>query len=210
LKNNGNILAVLFDFGGVLAEEGFINGLMAIARAQGLKGDEVVHAAFDAIYVSGYVLGKAPERVFWAELRAKTGITGADKDLRHEIFSRFILRDWMLHLAKKLKAMNITVGILSDQTDILDQLNAQFDFFKGFDYVFNSYHLGKGKRDISLFDDVAEILKTVPPNILFVDDSQENVERARQKEWKAIHYRDRPSFQQEFHGFFPSIGMGDL
>jgi putative hydrolase of the HAD superfamily len=30
------IKAVLFDFGGVLAEEGFRNGLQALAREQGL------------------------------------------------------------------------------------------------------------------------------------------------------------------------------
>ena len=210
VKRNGNIHAVLFDFGGVIAEEGFKNGLIIIAKANGLQEDEVVQAAFDAMYTSGYALGKAPEKTFWAELKTKTGIRGTDEELRYEIYSRFVVRDWMMKLVRNLKSGNITVGILSDQTDMLDQLNEQFDFFKAFDYVFNSYHMGKGKRDISLFDDVATALNTDPPHILFVDDSPGHVERARQKGWMAIHYLDRTSFQQEFKKFFPSIPVGDV
>ena len=103
----------------------------------------------------------------------------------------------MIDLVKRLKSKNLTVGILSDQTDMLDSLNARFDFFKWFDHVFNSYHVGKGKRDISLFDDVARVLKTPPNRILFIDDDPGHVERARQKDWHAILYVNRESFHME-------------
>jgi len=114
-----------------------------------------------------------------------------------ELISRFFLRDWTIDLVKKLKSENIIVGILSDQTDMLDKLNARFDFFKWFDHVFNSYHMGKGKRDISLFDDIAGFLKTSSNRILFIDDDPGNVERARQKGWKSILYVDADSFHRD-------------
>ena len=188
IKGNHRIDVVLFDFGGVIAEEGFKQGLTAIARANGLDENEFVQAAFDTIYASGYVLGKSPQKAFWTLLKEKTGIIGDDVDLMAEIFSRFVLRDWMIELVKKLKSNNIIVGILSDQTDMLDRLNEQFDFFRWFDHVFNSYHLGKGKRDISLFDDVARLLKTEPDKILFIDDDPRHVDRAWQRGWKAIRF----------------------
>jgi putative hydrolase of the HAD superfamily len=189
---------VLFDFGGVLADEGWKKGFTAIAEANGLNSDDVLKIASDTVYETGYILGKGSESSFLNAMRERTGIKGGDDaSLRHEIVSRFILRDCMIDLVKKLKSENLTVGILSDQTDMLDKLDARFDFFKWFNHVFNSYHMGKGKRDASLFDDIAGLLKTPPDRILFIDDDQGNVERARQKGWRAILYTDRESFQLE-------------
>ena len=194
---------VLFDFGGVLAEEGWKNGFKRIAEAAGLDGDTVVAAASDAVYQTGYILGKGAEAEFWKALKAGTGLTGDEAAMRRDIFSRFVLREWMIDLVKKLKAQNLVVGILSDQIDMLDQLDAKYDFFKCFDHVFNSYHIGKGKRDATLFDDIAGLLKTTPERILFIDDHPGYVERARQKGWNAILYTDAESFRMEMAGWLP-------
>jgi HAD superfamily hydrolase (TIGR01509 family) len=202
ILKNPTIDVVLFDFGGVLADEGWKKGFTVIAEANGLDADNVIQVAAGTVYETGYILGKGSEGSFWNAMREKTGIQGDDASLKHEILSRFILRDWMIDLVKKLKAENLIVGILSDQTDILDKLNARFDFFKWFDYVFNSYHLGKGKWDISLFDDIAGLLKTPPDRILFIDDDTGNVERARQKGWKAILYTNAEALRLEMDKAF--------
>jgi FMN phosphatase YigB (HAD superfamily) len=197
IKEDRKIDVVLFDFGGVIAEEGWKEGLKVIAKANGLDESRFLQDAIDTVYATGHVLGKAPESLFWNALREKTGIKETDAQLMKEIFSRFLIRDWMIDLAKKLKAQKITVGILSDQTDMLDKLNQRYDFFRWFDHVFNSYHLGKGKRDPSLFDDVARVLRKSPGRILFIDDDPGHVDRARKKGWKAIRYVDRDSFLKE-------------
>ena len=199
---NSTIEVVLFDFGGVLSEEGWKKGLRVIAGANGLDIDNLIQTAADTIYETGYITGKASESDFWNTLRRKTGIKGDNTLLTHELMSRFVLNDRMIDLVKKLKSKNLTVGILSDQTDWLDKLNARFDFFKYFDNVFNSYHLGKGKRDISLFDDIAGFLKTPPDRILFIDDDSGNTERARQKGWKAILYVNANLFRLEMDKIF--------
>jgi len=194
MRENGQIEVVLFDFGGVIAEEGWKAGLKAVAEANGLDEARFLEAATDAIYATGYLLGKADEGSFWNALREKTGIREEDATLTNEIFDRFLLRSWMIDLVKRLKAKQVTVGILSDQTDMLDRLNRRYDFFKWFDYVFNSYHIGKGKRHISLFDDIARTLGKSPDRILFVDDDPGHLDRARKKGWKTILYVDRDSF----------------
>jgi putative hydrolase of the HAD superfamily len=202
-RSDMNIDAVLFDFGGVIAEEGFKQGLAAIAQAHGLDESTFIHVAYDTIYSTGYVLGKVSENTFWNTLRQKTGVTGDDASLNNEIFSRFIVRDWMIDLVKKLKTSDITVGILSDQTDMLDKLDKKYDFFRFFDYVFNSYHMGKGKRDPSLFDDIVHTLKTEPHRVLFIDDDPGNVERAKKKGWQGIQYIDRERFQKDIEEILP-------
>lgn len=113
----------------------------------------------------------------------------------------------MIDLVKRLKSEKLTVGILSDQTDMLDALNTRYDFFHWFDHVFNSYHVGKGKRDASLFDDIAKLLKTSPRRILFIDDDPGHVERARKKGWNAILYKDRDSFQKEIASHLSTNGI---
>jgi putative hydrolase of the HAD superfamily len=204
-RETGGIEAVLFDFGGVLSEEGFKNGLRAIARLSGLDEETFVRTANDVIHACGYVIGKVSESAYWELLRGTTGIRGDDQYLRNEILSRFRLREWMIDTVIKLKAHKFRVGILSDQTNWLDELDARDNFFREFDYVFNSYHMGKSKKDQTQFEDVARMLKIEIHKILFIDDDPGNCERAKQAGLKVIHYRDREQFLHEIAGYFPGI-----
>ena len=92
----------------------------------------------------------------------------------------------MLALIRALRRQRYITAILSDQTDWLDQLDSEFHFFQSFDKVYSSYHLGKGKRDPSIFDDVLSDLDCTPQQVLFVDDDPGNVERARSRGLKGL------------------------
>jgi putative hydrolase of the HAD superfamily len=52
------IKAVIFDFGGVLAEKGFRKGLKAIGIQNGLNPDSFFMTAAELIYQTGYVTGR--------------------------------------------------------------------------------------------------------------------------------------------------------
>lgn len=194
---NHSIKAVLFDFGGVLAEEGFHNGLVAMAREQGLDVDSMPAAAMHAVYDSGFVLGRGAAADFWALLRERTGLEGEDEALTKRILDGFVIRPWMIELVRRLRVQGYITGILSDQTDWLDRLDEKYRFSEAFDHIFNSYYLGKGKQDPSLFTDIAAVLALPPSTILFVDDNAENVARARAAGLQAILYVDRESFTAE-------------
>jgi len=205
LEQKSGVEVVLFDFGGVLSEEGFKNGLKAIAKANGLDEEAFVRTANDVIHACGYVVGKATEAAYWKLLRETTGIRGDDSLLRNEILSRFSMREWMIDTVKKLKAINVPVGILSDQTNWLDELDGRDNFFRLFDYVFNSYHMGTSKRDVGHFIDVVRMLKTEAEKILFVDDDPGNCERAKQAGLGVIQYIDRGQFLAEIAEHFPEL-----
>jgi putative hydrolase of the HAD superfamily len=172
------IRAVLFDYGGVLAEEGFREGLISIARQQGLDPEAFYQTAQDAVYDSGFVSGKGNEADFWRYMREHFSLQGNDATLTTEIMQRFVLRLPMVALVRDLHRRGVLVGILSDQTVWLDQLDQRDRFYREFDRLFISYRLGKGKRDASLFDDVAADLGLSPSRIVFIDDNQGNVKRA--------------------------------
>ena len=96
--------AVLFDFGGVLADEGFYQGLLAIGRGQGLDPELFFRTADRLIYETGYLVGQASEEAYWRALRKETGIRGSDSEFRAEILTRFVMRPAMLMHVDRLRA----------------------------------------------------------------------------------------------------------
>jgi len=191
---------ILFDFGGVLAEEGFVNGLKAMAVMNGLDPDTMVKTGFQTVHDTGFVVGRADEATFWHEIRRRTGIRQDDTTLRQEMLSRFVLRTWMFEIIRDIRSHGVQVGILSDQTLWLEELDDRFDFFRWFDHVFSSYHMGKSKRDPSIFDDIAGTLNLKPGGILFIDDHEGNCKRARSRALKTILYVDEEQFLRELKG----------
>lgn len=181
---------ILFDYGGVVAEEGFVDTFAALSEHYGRPRDELPKLALDAVYDSGYVTGQADEAQFWNLLRRRFPFNEPDSELSTEILRRFRLRQPMLKLVDRLHELGFRTAMLSDQTDWLDTLDKRDNLFIHFDRVFNSYRLGKGKRDPSLFDEVIEALSITPAQAIFVDDNQENVRRAQSRGLLAVHYED--------------------
>ena len=180
------IRAVLFDFGGVLAEEGFRAGLHTIARLNGLDPESVHRKGIDVVYESGYVTGSAKETDFWKLMRSRFHFNEADTVLTDIILDRFTLRPEMIDLVRDLRGHGLTCAILSDQTDWLDRLDQRDDFYREFDRVYCSYRLGKSKREATLFDDVVADLGVRPAEAVFLDDDPGNAERARSRGLKAL------------------------
>ena len=193
----GGFRAALLDFGGVIAEEGFRLGLEAIALRNGVDPAGLQREADDAIYETGYIAGRGTEADFWERLRRRTGIAGTDDALADEILRRFVLRPRMIDAVRGLRRQGIAVAILSDQTDWLERLDARDGFFLEFDRVFNSYRLGKGKRDATVFDDVVRALGAAPAETLFVDDNAGHVARARSRGLAALLFRTEDAFLAE-------------
>ena len=201
--SNHSIKAVLLDYGGVIADEGFQNSLRTMAREQGLDEDTMMNVARSAAYDSGFILGWGTEDEFRKWMREGSGLKGSDTELTKRILDGFILRDWMIDLVQQLKAQGYITGILSDQSHWLDWLNERDQFFRFFDPVFNSYHMGKGKRDPGLFYELSEQLVLSPSEILLVDDMKSNVERAQAAGWQAIHYVDKEDFMVRINTLLP-------
>lgn len=195
---------MLLDFGGVIAEEGYRLGLEEIAHRNDVDPAFLKSEADEAIYDTGYITGRGTERDFWERLRRRTGIAGTDDALADEILRRFALRPRMIAAVRNLRRHGIVVGILSDQTDWLERLEGRDRFFIEFDRVFNSFRLGKGKRDATVFDDVVRDLGAAPGETLFVDDNPGHVDRARSRGLAAILFRNEDAFLSELSAWIAS------
>ena len=196
----GAVRGVFFDFGGVLATEGFREGLAVIARRAGVEEGPFFEQARDAIYDSAYIVGRGSEHDFWELVRQRTGLAGADAALSEECLSRFALRPGMIGLAREVRARGVLAVILSDQTDWLERMDARWGFSREFDGVINSYRVGKSKRDPTLFDDVVRRLGIRPEEAAFVDDDPGNVERAAARGLRAILFNGEEAIRSRLEG----------
>lgn len=199
------ITTVLIDFGGVLAEEGFLEGLRALGRKNGLDPDEFFKTVDALIYETGYLTGRVDEAIFWSAVRKRTGIGGTDQDLRAEILDRFVLRPDMLALMDSLRGMGIVVAMLSDQTNWLEEIDRSTSLFSHFDRVFNSYRMKKSKRDASVFDYVCALLEVEPRKALFVDDNINHIARAQERGLRTIHFVSMEDYKNQLKNYFPGM-----
>ncbi|MBV1889540.1 MAG: HAD family phosphatase [Gammaproteobacteria bacterium] len=184
------IKTVIFDFDGVIAEPGFRLGLAQMSSSSGQPVEELARQGMRALLKSGYVTGQGSEAGFWDLLTASTEIDGNAVQLREAIIRRSEIRQPMLRLVEALRSSGVTVALLSDHTDWLDQIIGQHQLDDHFDYLFNSYHLNQCKRDPLLFDRVVSLVNAVAEQTLFIDDNPNNVERAVSRGLSGIVYQD--------------------
>lgn len=188
------IKAVFFDFGGVIAEEGWENGLRHIADFHYFDPDGFFADACDVLWSTGYMYGRASEDDFWHGISQRYEFEMTQNDMRRVIFDRFRIRPYMLELIKEIGSNGFRLAILSDQTNWLDDINSEHGFFDLFEKVYNSYHLGKGKKDETVFPEVCADFGVKPEESLFVDDNAGHIERAVKKGMKTVHF-DEPKLK---------------
>ncbi len=191
------VKAVLFDFGGVLAEEGFQEGLKAIGRRNGLDPEGFFATADALIYETEYLTGRIEEAGYWSALRERTGISGSDQELREEILKRFLPRPAVIACADILRAKGFIVAMLSDQTNWLEELDRETMLSRHFDRVFNSYRLHKSKRDTSVFRDVCSELGVKTGETLFIDDNIRHIQRAKDAGLRTIHFTTTDDLKEQ-------------
>ncbi len=203
---------LLIDFGGVIAEEGFHQGLLAIGKRQGLDPDRFFHDVERIIFDRGYLSGRASEAVFWDAVRRETGVKGSDEELRGEIIRRFSLRPNMLAAMDRLRRAGMQIVMLSDQTNWLEEIDAATGLFGHFDRIFNSYRIHKSKRDPSVFDDVCHDLSVRPDEVLFVDDNAGHIARAASRGLRVHHFTTAADFHEKIEALLErkaEQGSGD-
>lgn len=199
------LTTVLLDFGGVIAEEGFAGGIKALAASLGQDPHALWQAGLQAVWDSGYVLGKGCEADFWALFKSRTGVDGDTAAWREIILKGFTVRPWMLSLADRLRGLGVTVAILSDQTDWLELLDRREAFSTHFDAVFNSYHYGMSKLEDAFFRLALAKLDADPARTLFVDDNPVNVARAKALGLHALLYETRQGLENALETLCPAL-----
>ena len=180
-----DIKSVLFDLGGVYYSEGFHDGLFAIAARLGFDQDHFFDAAVGAVFSTGYVTGRVPEKTFWDTLAKNTGTKEDLYPQRKLILDSFKPMDGMAGLVREVRSV-VPVALLTDQTNWLYDLDQRDDLLFEFDQIVSSYEEGFSKRDPEIFRIACQRLDIFPEEGLFFDDNTDNVDRAREFGLQAV------------------------
>ena len=194
---------VIFDFDGVIAEPGFRLGLAQRALSTDLTLEQIARQGMRALLKSGYVTGQGSEAQFWEMLIATVEMAGSYVELREAIIASSQIRQPMLDVVKGMRDRGLTVALLSDHTDWLDQIIVDNQLDDHFDFLFNSYHLQQCKRDELVFDRVARLINATAEHSLFIDDNPANVERAVSRGFSGIVYQSH----QQLLGELSELGL---
>jgi len=87
----------------------------------------------------------------------------------------------------RLKDLDIKIGLLSNTNKLhFDYIKKLFNDFKIFDKIYLSYELNLAKPDKRIYEYVLNDLKIPASEIIFIDDTDENIKTALDLGFKAI------------------------
>lgn len=173
-----DIELILFDFGGVIAPEGFQLGVLKLAHIYGKSFEEMYRiAGYDAGIDTGYTSGKAPEEVYWESVSRILGENGNMPRCRDFFLDNFEPRKDMVRLVSELSRKK-RLGIFSDQTSWIYEIDSRVPFLKYFDYKCISFEKGYTKHDDEFYLIPSKETGIAPDKILLIDDKKRVIERA--------------------------------
>jgi len=180
VKNmNRELSVILFDLGGVLVE----------LPARPIPADWVDLALSSGQKLSDWLTSPAAKAFEKGEIRAAQFARELVNEMKLSIAPEEILAYftfWPKGLFPGTKALigrippHYTLAIFSNTNELhWPRLMSEMELEGCFDYYFASFQIGMAKPDTAAFQYVVRALSCEPSEILFLDDSQTNVDAAR-------------------------------
>lgn len=195
------IQAVLFDYGMVLSGPPNPDAWARLRQITGL-GETELHREYWA-HRHAYDRGTYTGERYFQQVASGAGLEllsastvasllDADTDLWTD------LNPPMLDWAQTLQKRGIRTGILSNLGDAMHAgVVRKFAWIHAFDHCTWSHALKLAKPEDAIYQHAAQGLNTLPANILFVDDKQENIDAATHSGMQAIQYLEHAKFLKE-------------
>lgn len=190
---------VLFDWGGVIeshknGEYNIRTAVVNLMKKYGCKlpDDEIIkiYSKCDELKYNMSVYSDSSHINEWFEgVKIKLGLNCDLDDFiksYYEDYKKIHYYKDVVDYAHNLKE-KCKIGIFSNLM-IIDEkrIDAQVDL-KKFNYVFLSFKIGHRKPEDEAYEIVEQTTNIEPENMLFIDDSKENLEVAKQRGWKTCN-----------------------
>ncbi|MGM7666240.1 HAD family hydrolase [Microbacterium sp. A93] len=177
---------VLFDADGVLQDPP--GGWYALMEPfAGERAREFLHYTWK--HEKPSLSGNGDYRALLAEDLRTFAIEASVDEILAEVWFRIEVDDTSLDLVHRVRALGLGVHLGTNQ-DVLraEYMRENLGYQERFDTCFYSCDVGVAKPDRGFFDHVAQQVGADPAEILFIDDSEANVEGARAAGLASIHW----------------------
>ena len=181
------VKALLFDLGGVVINIDFDRVLRHWATISALSFAELKSTFhFDTAY-QRHERGEIDAAEYFDHLRKTLALEGSDDEIAIGWNAIFVAEiPTVLEAINQVRSLRPCYALKSDYPAI----------FKSFDRIFISSDLGLRKPELRAFAAIADQIGTTCREILFFDDTLENIEGAKQAGLQTVHVRSPADIQQ--------------
>lgn len=175
------IKAIIFDAGGVLfnSKESLFNATINYLASETGRSKEEVGKVYRGI-IKEIEYKKVDKKYLWESLMDKLSVSipFSGQNPIEEGFKDFKLNEKAFFLIEKLKK-NYQLAIVSNANSIEADTQEARSMYGHFDVVILSFQLGIRKPDEKIYQVAIEKLGVASNEVVFVDDSEENIEAAK-------------------------------
>jgi putative hydrolase of the HAD superfamily len=202
--------ALLFDFGGVIVEIDFNRAFEIWGAHSGVPAATIKSRfSFDSCYES-HERGQIAANVYFDSLRASLGIRISDEQFREGWNTIFVGEiPGVAALLRQAKVL-VPLYVLSNSNPTHHAYWAReyADTLGSFQKIFVSCRLGRRKPEPEAFAVVSSEIGVPLENILFFDDTDENVKSARSLGMQAVHVKSIEDIETALRKFLPRARRG--
>lgn len=201
------ILAVIFDFGGVLVRMVDDRPRLKLAERLGVPISRLDDLVFFSDSAQKASRGEISIKMHWEAVREALSIQSEDMaDFLEQYWSADDVNWQLLDFIKRLHPQ-YKVGLLSNAWDDLRQtMRTRWNIDGLFDELIISAEVGIVKPDPRIFHLAVEKLGVQPTEAVFIDDILINVQAAKQQGLSAIQFLDTQQTLTDLQGI---LGMVD-
>lgn len=119
------------------------------------------------------------------------------KKLHQIVINHFKPKSGMDKLVDKLRK-KYKVGMLTNQTEWLDEINSIYNFYPKFAPLINSKNVGYKKPEEKIFRILIKKANCLPEEIVFIDNDAEYGKPSRKLRIKFIHFQNQKQLERKF------------
>lgn len=179
---------VVFDLGKVLVDFDYNIAVNRIAaRCNGHNCDLWKMVTPDARLLIDFETGNLTTEQFFSEVQKTAGYAGQLAEFCTSFADIFSPIEPMIEFNERLRRRGIPTYIFSNTNPLAaDHIRKQFPFFNNFtDYIL-SYEHRSMKPDARIYEVIEEKTGKRGPDILYIDDRQENIDAGAKRGWQTI------------------------
>jgi epoxide hydrolase-like predicted phosphatase len=206
-------LAIIFDFGNVLAHFDYARAGERFGRSLGMTGEEFIRQAREAGFVEllkTYESGGMTSEAFHLRFNEITGHRADFEEFAASWTDIFWANEPVHRLIDGLKRAGYKMVLGSNTNELhARHFREQFaDVFRHFDALVLSHEVGRLKPDPGFYLACASAAGRPPHECVFIDDLPENVEGARNAGLIGVHYEDTDRLTADLRGLGVEIDRG--
>ncbi len=198
-----SIKGIIFDFGGVLAEEEARNQLLlTFDRQLDLPPGTIRHTLYSGDNWEAASTGKITHREHWEATPAPHWAEQLPPEFAHLQEDNFYgqpLDEKMVQIVIKMSQHHKIALCSNAFPSLLRHLQERPELFAAFDAIIISALVGMRKPDPAIYRLTAKQLQLAPENCLLIDDQARNTEVAAQIGMQTLRFDDREKTVKRLH-----------